>query len=163
MSEITQQPSPAGGGPDGEHGQAPDAEPRCPACGALRPPAVTWCTQCFARFDPPASATAPGPGAGVPSALATGDPDDVAHHPDLGPAEPRRPAGPAPVVPPAEVAERAQELLARLAGEDAIEGRVRSWSGRVQGNGPKVVAMVVGTLVLTGLLIGAMALFGALL
>lgn len=147
----------------------PDPEPRCPECGALRPPAVTWCTQCYARFDVPQalvqeqSSDATGAPA-AEDAPAAGDAEDAGiGEPGLGPSAPLRPGASATPVAPEEVEARAQELLARLADEGAGDARVRSWSGRVQGTGPKAVAMLVGTLVLTAVLFGAMAVLGALL
>ncbi len=158
MTEMTHQGGPTADGPadvsaDVSAGTS-EAGPRCPECGALRPPAVTWCTQCYARFDVPRAAvqerSSDAAGAGVVE-------------PDLGPSAPLRAGASAAPVAPEEVEARAQELLARLAREGAGDERVRSWSGLVQGTGQKTVAMVVGTLVLTGLLFGAMALLGALL
>lgn len=146
-----------------QDGPTPGPEPRCPECDALRPPAVTWCTQCYARFDVPQAAVphALPPQAAVPEQPSRGS---TTGEPDLGPSAPPRAAASVAPVAPEEVEARAQELLARLAGEGgAGDERVRSWSGLVQGTGPKAVAMVVGTLVLTGLLFAAMAVLGSLL
>jgi hypothetical protein len=149
MSEMTDHDAPAETG-----------EQRCPACGALRPPAVAWCTQCYARFDTPdASGSGSGRGAGADGTPGT---EAVPAAPELGPAHPVRDDA-RPAADPAEVEARAQELLARLSAEGGGGGRVRSLSGRVQGRGPKIGLVVVGTLVLTGLLFGAMAVLGALL
>lgn len=134
---------------------------RCPSCGALRPPEVAWCTQCYARFDVPGGgadgATSPdvdGPASDV-AAPAAPAPDD-----DLGPVH-REGSGPS--VPPGELEARAEQMLARLSADRDDDERVRSWSGRLIGRGPKVAAIVVGTLVLTGLLLAGMAVVGALL
>jgi len=162
MSEMTEHEVPAGGQP----GDGPDraVDGRCPSCGALRPPVVAWCTQCYARFDTPE------PGAGGPAAAAPDDPGltalagagPVPAAPELGPAHPVRDDARAPAD-PQEVQARAQELLARLSAEGGGGDRVRSWSGQVQGRGPKVGLFVLGTVVLTALLFGAMAVLGALL
>ncbi len=80
----------------------------------------------------------------------------------LGPAQrPRDPA--AAPVPPEELHARAEEMLARLSVEGDGDGRVRSLSGRLQGRGAKVAVIAGATVLLTGLVFGAMAVLGALL
>ena len=54
-------------------------------------------------------------------------------------------------------------MLARLSVEGDDDGRVRSLSGRLQGRGAKVAVIAGATLLLTGLVFGAMAVLGALL
>ena len=197
MSEMT--------GPDlHPSGDRDDHEPpvtsRCPSCGALRPPAVAWCTQCYASFDAPDAepasaepasaepasaepasaepASAEVASAGPADADAAHDADDAGATPSpadvdgavpaavagtaLGPAQRPRDPEAAPV-PPEELEARAEQMLALLSveGDDAV--RVRSLSGRLQSGGARVAVIAGATLLLTGLVFGAMAVLGALL
>ena len=125
----------------------------CPHCGATRVPDVTWCTQCFAVLDAPAPAavgpgrlaTNGGPAAGEGFELSAWD---VAQReaaasregePELDPAidlAPTRPDG------------------------NALVGRVVALSGSPGG---KAVIIAVGTVVLLGVFMGGLGLFGMFL
>lgn len=146
--------------PDGARGPTPDQ--RCPSCGALRPPVVAWCTQCYARFDTAEAAAGDGDGTGPEvQVVGQGAVTDLPVGPELGPAHPAH-DGTRPPADSQQVEARAQELLARLSAEGGGPG-VRSWAGRVRGRGPKVALVLVGTVVLTALLFGTMAVLGTLL
>jgi hypothetical protein len=146
-----------------EHDGAPPPPARalrCPDCGAARTASAGWCLQCYRSFadegrrvpPPPAG----DPGDEPPVGPATAEPVDglgpVAHRPVVG----------APLDDDAQAL--ADRMLADLSAHEAgTSGRLGTAGGRLQGRGAKLGVVLGGTLGLTVVLFGLMALLGALL
>ena len=150
----------------------PPGAGRCPECRARVRPGQSWCTLCntilpdgrpdAADAPPGAVAESGDPGAGDPVALVEPTPWLEQPAPEQpAPEQPalRQPAGPGPAPEPGEI----DVLLARLsASESGITGALGALT---PGGGPATrVALACGAgLVLTGLLLGGLTLFGSLL
>ena len=122
---------------------------RCAACGALRPPAVSWCTQCFAPFEE-AAATPSLVHQPVPTAATTGL--AAAPHPA------------AEGLPP-EVEAQVQVLMAQLAADGPGKDQLSSLTTRIpaKGAGGRSLLIIGGTLLLTATGFVVMTVLGSLL
>ncbi len=119
---------------------------RCAACGALRSPTISWCPQCYARFEAPGTAQEPALGEEPRAVADDGVQGQVAEN------------GLAP-----DVEARVQDLFAQLQAGEPRGGRLQSLSSQLSGTGTKYLVIVVGMLTLGAVGFGLMSVLGSLL
>lgn len=120
---------------------------RCSHCSAHVPAGAQWCTLCYADLRPREEA-------------APTQPEAAKGSPSTGSGRHARPEN--REIDDAELARMAEQMLAELAVSES-GARVGGWSRLVDTTGKKAVVMLGGALLASIVLVGLLALVGALL
>lgn len=136
-----------------------DQPGRCGSCGARLAPGVPWCTLCFTVQSPAAVDGEP-----LPGGTDTGDdPDPGADHADGDPDDDRHDVVRVAAVDQRDVEAEADRLLAELAAHRPQRAGVAQLTDGLSSPGVRVAVMVGGVALVCLLLLGVLAVGGALL